>query len=599
MKSRNKARSKSKHQKGAKRPSSHKPAEIHIAELTTILERAKSVLSVDDHDKLKAAMDTLVFLTQELEAKGASIRRLRRLLFGASTEKTSEVLAEHEPVATGQDGDESDPGSADSGCPADNGSEKRGTESGGDSEKHNGGDEAQQGQGPSEDQEQKKPGHGRNPASAYNGAQKVSVVHELLKALMVCPECLRGKLYPLPQPALLVRVTGMAPLVAIVYELERLRCNLCGQIFTAETPEGVGADKYDESAAAMIGLLKYGTGLPFNRIQRLQQDFGMPMPASTQWDVVQNAAKLLRPAFDELIREAAQGEVLYNDDTTMRVLELDKAALQAADDAEDSEKRTGVFTTGIVSTKGKRQIALFLTGKQHAGENLADVLAQRAAELPPPIQMCDALSRNTTDDFETILANCITHARRYYVDVADSFPSEVRHVLETLQKVYRHDATTKNDGMSAEERLRFHQEHSGPLMDGLKKWCKDQVEQRKVEPNGGLGQAIAYMTKHWEKLTLFLRVAGAPLDNNVCERILKKAILHRKNSLFYKTLNGAKVGDIFMSLVHTAELEKIDVFIYLVTLLRHHELVAECPSEWMPWNYTVALATVAQTMPND
>lgn len=156
MKSRNKARSKSKHQKGAKRPSSHKPAEIHIAELTTILERAKSVLSVDDHDKLKAAMDTLVFLTQELEAKGASIKRLRRLLFGASTEKTSEVLAEHEPVATGQDGDESDPGSADSGCPADNGSEKRGTESGGDSEKHNGGDEAQQGQGPSEDQEPKK-----------------------------------------------------------------------------------------------------------------------------------------------------------------------------------------------------------------------------------------------------------------------------------------------------------------------------------------------------------------------------------------------------------------------------------------------------------
>jgi hypothetical protein len=97
------------------------------------------------------------------------------------------------------------------------------------------------------------------------------------------------------------------------------------------------------------------------------------------------------------------------------------------------------------------------------------------------------------------------------------------------------------------------------------------------------------MLKHWAKLTLFLRVPGAPLDNNVCERALKKAILHRKNALFYKTLNGARVGDVFMSLIHTTELNGIPPFEYLVALQRHHQAVALDPSEWLPWTYEATL----------
>jgi Transposase IS66 family len=93
-------------------------------------------------------------------------------------------------------------------------------------------------------------------------------------------------------------------------------------------------------------------------------------------------------------------------------------------------------------------------------------------------------------------------------------------------------------------------------------------------------------------LTLFLRVLGAPLDNNVCERVLKKAILHRKTALFYKTMGGARVGDLFMSIIHTAELAKIDVFGYLVALQRHHECVADERASWMLWNYTCALTQV-------
>jgi hypothetical protein len=334
--------------------------------------------------------------------------------------------------------------------------------------------------------------------------------------------------------------------------------------------------------------------LPWNRIERLERGLGIPLPASTQWEVVQRAAAQLEAAYTELIHQAAQGQVLYNDDTAMKVLELDDSERRKELDTDgDFEGRTGTFTTGIVSTTDAHQIALFFTGQKHAGENLSALLAQRDAELSPPIQMCDGLSRNVPAEFETLLANCIVHGRRNFVDVVANFDDEVRHVLETLAQVYRNDANATEQKLSAEERLRFHQDESGPLLSALRQWFTEQFEQRKVEPNGSLGGAIKYMTKHWDELTLFLRVPGAPLDNNICERALKKAILHRKNAMFYKTLNGAHVGDVYMSLIHTAELAKIDAFGYIVALLQHRAQVEEAPAEWMPWNYSLTLARIA------
>ena len=158
-------------------------------------------------------------------------------------------------------------------------------------------------------------------------------------------------------------------------------------------------------------------------------------------------------------------------------------------------------------------------------------------------------------------------------------------MLETLREVYRNDAAALQQNLSPEERLRFHQARSGPLMEALSRWMTEQIEQRKVEPNSGLGEAIGYMQKHWQKLTVFLRTPGAPLDNNLCERALKKAILHRRNSLFYKTGNGARVGDLFMSLIHTCQLCGASAFEYLTELQEHIEEVARDPRLWMPWNY--------------
>lgn len=530
--------------------------DIDPAQLATVLERAQAALAAEDYAVLKAMGETLTFLQQELKAKGVSIERLRQILFGPKTEKTDKVFGKgkaNKEAVTKEDGNGQD--------------------------------------------EEKKKGHGRNGAAAYRGAEKVKVPHPSLTAGQVCAGCQKGKVYPMEAPKVLVRITGSAPLCATVYECDRLRCNLCGEVFAAPSPRDVGEEKYDETASSMVGLLKYGTGTPFNRIEKLQRGMGIPMPAATQWELVKEAAEDVAPAHEELIRQAAQGEVLCNDDTTMKVLALTKEQRAQAAADEGTDERSGVFTSGIVATKESHHIALFFTGAQHAGENLRDVLSKREKERSPPIQMSDALAVNTAGDLKTILANCIAHARRRFVEVAEDFPSDCHYVLEQLKGVYKNDDVAKQNGMSKEERLIFHQTHSAPPMKGLEEWMKQQFLERKVEPNSGLGEAIAYMQKHWKKLTLFLHVPGAPLDNNICERALKKAILHRKNALFYKTLNGARVGDIFMSLIHTAELSEEEPFDYLVALQKHREEVEKQPAAWMPWNYRATLQGLSAPLP--
>jgi transposase len=519
--------------------------EVSVEEISAIVERTQTgALSAEDHAKLKAAIDTFALVTAQLQTKDASIERLRHMIFGATTESTRNVLGEthSEPPAAGST---EEPAVL----------------------------------------RPKPPGHGRNAAAAYTGAHQVTVVHPDLHGGEACPGCTSGKLYPQNEPAKLVRITGVAPLSATVYACDRLRCNLCGEVFTAPAPEGVGNEQYDATATSMVGLLKYGAGLPFNRIEKLQESMGIPLPAATQWDLVQAAAKSLAPIHEELLRQAAQGRVLYNDDTTMKVLQLTRKqrAAALADDADG--ERTGIFTSGIVATGESHQIALFFTGVRHAGENLSAVLARRNADLPAPIQMCDGLSRNIPTEFNTILAQCLAHARRRYVELTETFPAEVRFVLETLREVYITDARAREQNLDPEQRLALHQEKSQRHMTALEQWMQRQFDERLVEPNSALGAAILYMQKRWSELTLFLRAAGAPLDNNTAERALKKAILHRKNSLFYRTLAGAHVGDVFMSLIHTAELNEVSAYEYLVAVLRNAAASASNPQAWMPWNY--------------
>ena len=499
--------------------------DVNLEELDRVLDGARQApLSDDDHDKLKGALHALVAM----------------LARSPNNEKTSAVLGKPEESSTGG-GAQPDANAT------------------------------------------RKPGHGRNGAEAFDGARKVPIAHQDLKHGERCPDCGKGNVYGQKEPKVLVRIVGQAPLAATVYSLERLRCGACGQVFTAQEPEGVGPEKYDETAGAMIAQLKYGSGVPFYRLEKLESQLGIPLPAATQREIVEEVAAIIKPVHDELIRQAAQGEVVHNDDTSMRVLKMEH---------EPGDDRTGVFTSGIVSTSQGGKIALYFTGRQHAGENLGDVLKQRAAELPTPIQMCDALSRNIPKlpaGTQILLAHCMAHGRRQFVEVAANFPEKCRYVLEMLGHVYGHDAEARETRMTPEQRLRLRQERSGPVMTELHDWLEAQFAERKTEPNSGLGKAITYLLRHWQPLTLFLRVAGAPVDNNIVERALKRAVLHRKNALFYRTLHGAQVGDLFMSLIHTCHLCGANSFEYLTELQRHARELAANPAEWMPWNYRQTL----------
>jgi transposase len=540
--------------------------ELDYDDLQSKLDQIEAVMGLQMVQPFRQLLHWYTVLLGLLRDKTISIKRLRKMLFGASTERTSNLFpnrSSDQPADTesaGKQGAASDLDSAVSGS---------------DSQNKNPGARP------------RRPGHGRNPAKAYTGCAQVMVTHESLHPGDACPHCGKGTVYRQCDWSPVVRLKGQPPVGGTVYHLERLRCHLCGHILTAELPKEAGPDKYDPTVASIIAMLRYGEGLPWNRIQRIQQSGGVPLPASTQWELVRDAVdRGPQAAYDHLLWLAAQGDLVHNDDTSMRVLALMDRIKKQEPLLEDDPDRRGIFTTGILSlAAGRPTIALFFTGPHHSGENLRAVLAKRQEELPPPIQMCDALARNMPEDLRVILGNCLTHGRRKFADVAEAFPPEVEYVLECLKKVYSNDAQAKKQAISPDQRLRLHQEKSRPVMDELYRWLKLQLDEKKVEPNSSLGEAIAYMLRHWEKLTLFLRVPGAPLDNNVCEQALKMAIRHRRNSLFYKTMRGAAVGDLYMSLIHTCYFSAADPFDYLTQLQRHQDRVKAAPGDWMPWNY--------------
>ncbi|MCP4716909.1 MAG: IS66 family transposase, partial [Deltaproteobacteria bacterium] len=210
--------------------------ELEMTELEAIIDRSKTEpLNEQECEQLHSVLETLLFVTQELDKKRVSVQRLKQLLFGATTEKTRKALKDAlDKAGEGQEGDKDE----------DSSKEKPPKE--------------------------KAKGHGRNGADDYTGAEKIQVAHPTLKGGDSCPKCKKGKVYEMSEPGRLVRLHGQAPVGAAVYELQKFRCNLCGKIFKAPAPPEVGEKKYDAESAAMIALLKYGSGVPFNRLKGLQ-----------------------------------------------------------------------------------------------------------------------------------------------------------------------------------------------------------------------------------------------------------------------------------------------------------------------------------------
>lgn len=432
-------------------------------------------------------------------------------------------------------------------------------------------------------------GHGRRRADAYPGAARRVCRHETLAAGQPCPACDRGTLYPLPA-GVAIRIDGNALLSAVRYEVERLRCSACGEVFTATLPPTAGAQKYSPRARAVIALARYYLGLPFYRLEQVQALVGVPVADATQWDLAEGVADCAWPVVDYLWELGAQGQLIFQDDTYVRILAL-VAENRRADAVGDTLKRRGMYTTGLVVQVAQRVICLYRSGRAHAGDNLTDLLTRRGTGLEKPIVMSDALAANQRDDDNRLTrCHCLAHGRRQFTDLEDVFPAEARHVITVLNQVFAHEAVTRTQALTPAGRLAYHQVHSGPLLAALHHWLKQQFQDRAVEPNSSLGKAFTYLLSHWESLTQFLRVEGAPLDSNAVERALKLIIRQRKNSLFYASPHSATVASILTSLIATCVQAGVNALEYLVALQTHRSAVFRQPAAWLPWNYHEALA---------
>jgi hypothetical protein len=329
-------------------------------------------------------------------------------------------------------------------------------------------------------------------------------------------------------------------LSALRYEREKLRCSACGEIFTAGLPAGVGEEKSSAPARAALAVSRYSLGVPGYRLQGDQAMLGGPVPDATQGDEIEVVGDCAYKVLEQLEKEAAQGDLILQDDTVVRIgaLITENRALLAAAQAQGVSKpqeRTGRHTTAWAVQVGAHTAILYDSSRRHAGANLQRLLDKREAGLAKPLAMSDALVSNEVADASMLIrCHCLAQGRRKFSDLAEVFPHACQVVLEGLRQVFDHDEQGRQEQLSPEARLAYHQAQSQPLMDERKGWLDTQRDDHLVEPNRALGKAIGYMRTPWQTLTRFLSVKGAPIDNNLAERLLKLFIRQRKNSLFYQ-----------------------------------------------------------------
>jgi len=508
------------------------PEDVQLSreEGEALIERIeRNALSAEDRQLLVKLLTFYFWLLFALREAKLSLKRLKALVFGEKPKKPK-------PPSSG--------GTTGGGSPDERETETSASQ-----------DVSSSTAVPTPEQKPPPPGHGRHGADVYRAAQTVECRHEQLAVGARCPACGRGTLYRL-LPGVEMRLDGNARLSAVRYELEKLRCSACGQIFTASVPVAAGAEKYTARARAILALGRYYLGLPWYRLEGFQALVGVPVADATQWDQAELVGDCSYPVFKCLETLAAQGEVIFQDDTPHRILTLIeenqqvRARAQAQGKAKPDE-RTGMQTTALMVQVGARRICLYYTGRRHAGENLAALLLKRGPNRGKPLVMSDALPSNNAEEDALIRCHCLAHGRRKFRELDEAFPAESAVVVNALKDVFDHEEYARVEQLTAQERLAYHQRNSGPIMKELKRWLAQQTEQRLVEPNSRLGKAIAYRREQGETLPRFLHEPGAPLENNLAERALKLAIRQRTNSLFYATEHSAYIASILTSVIAT------------------------------------------------
>jgi transposase len=390
-----------------------RPADVTLSReegeaLITRLER--DALTAEDRRVLVKVLTFYFWLLFAVREAKLSLKRLKTLVFGEKPKKRA-------PPDSG--GAESSGGSA--------GGSSRATTPDGASAKGLGATAVGE----------RRAGHGRQEAAVYLEVPRVECRHEELAVGERCPACGRGRLYRLPA-GIEMRLDGNALLSAVRYELEKLRCSACGQVFTATLPAAAGTEKYTPRARAVLALGRYYLGVPLYRLEGYQALVGVPVPDATQWDLIEHVGNCAFPVFKYLERRAAQSEVIYQDDTAARVL-----TLIAENRQPEAPERTGMYTTGLIAEVEGRRICLYYAGRQHAGENLAALLRQRDPQRDKPLVMSDALASNAAEEQTLIRCHCLAHGQRKFRDLDEDFPGESAVVTQVLRQVFEHDAEAR------------------------------------------------------------------------------------------------------------------------------------------------------------
>lgn len=524
-------------------------------ELDALLERIEQAkthglaLSAGDYELLMGAVMMLANMQERLESNDLSVHKLRKLLgMVRSSEKLRDLM------------------------PATDGGETSGTGTTGKAH----GKTGNRNRSKPRDKPKAKP-----PQQHHHALQGMSKGDR-------CPGCSAGKLYKYT-PAVLIRVKGNAPLSCDKHLAEQMRCNGCGEIYTAPLPEHVTADgprdqQYGYSARSVMAIGKYFAGSPFYRQEPINGLLGAPIAASTIFDQCEKVANALNPVFKAIKRIAANASLFYLDDTTNRILEQQPVMKTSRDGRQ--RLRSGIYTSAILAIDAdERRLVLFQTNVGHAGEFMQEILSARDPTRAPPMLMSDALSANHVMGHTFDKCLCNAHGRRSFVELLEQNPDEIVHALELYQPAWVNEVHCVNQALDAEQRLAYHQEHSLPPMQQLLAWCNEKLDDGTVEPNSNLGKAMQYYIRHFDGLSAFCHLPGVPVDNNEIERLIKLIVRARKNSLFFKTTVGADISDIITSTLAICHENNVNAFDYLNAIQRNQVSVKASPEKWLPWNY--------------
>ncbi len=391
------------------------------------------------------------------------------------------------------------------------------------------------------------------------------------------------------------RLDGHARRSARRYALATLRCSACGEIFTAGLPAGVGDEKSSAPARAVLAVSRDYLGVPGYRLQGYQARLGVPVPDATQWEQIEVVGDCAYKVFAQMEREAAQGEVIFQADTAGRIVSLlkeNRARRAQAQGVAKPKERPGMHTTAFAVQGGEHTARLYYSSRRHAGENLQGLLDKRQAGLATPLAMSDALASHAVADASRRMRwHCLAPGRRKCSDLEAVCPPECQVVLDVSRQGFDHDEHARQEQLSPEVRLAYHQAQSQPLMDGLKRWRATQLDAHLVEPNSALGKAMASMQSHWQTLTRFLTTPGAPLDNNVAERLWELFIRQRQHSRFYKNPHSASIASVLTRLIATCLYAGVNAVDSLVALQAHRRAVVADPSAWLPGAYAASRAS--------